>query len=77
MTVNFNEVSLSATKSGSCAVCGKHAKRSEKFSQTLNPFNKNADGSLKNSDQINTELLATVNEWKQKAIRHAKCEYLG
>ncbi|ANR76977.1 hypothetical protein BBB57_01105 [Kosakonia sacchari] len=73
-TTRFDEVSTFAEKSGECDVCGKACKRREKFYQTLNPFNKNPDGSVKTHQEIRKEIELNAIEWKLKPVRHAKCE---
>ncbi|MDF3679350.1 hypothetical protein P3S38_20250 [Enterobacter hormaechei] len=73
-TTRFDEVSTFAEKSGKCDVCGKACKRREKFYQTLNPFNKNPDGSVKTHQEIRKEIELKAIEWKLKPVRHAKCE---
>lgn len=73
-TTRFDEISTFAEKSGKCDVCGKACKRREKFYQTLNPFNKNADGSVKTYQEIRKEIELKATEWKLKPVRHAKCE---
>jgi hypothetical protein len=73
-TVVFQEIIKRAEKSGACSVCGKTAKRSEKFWQTVNPFNKNLDGSIKSSDDIRKELDAQIAGWRALPIVHAKCK---
>jgi len=70
----FSEVSLRGEKSGKCAVCGKHAKRAEKFWQTQNPYNKNSDGSVKSRSDIMKELVIERDEWLKKPLYHQKCE---
>lgn len=57
MWVNFQEVSLHAEKSMKCAGgCGRRLRRQKKFWQTINPFNKFSDGTLKCGPQIMKEL---------------------
>lgn len=73
-TLTFQEVSIRASKSGICQVCNKRASRSEKFWQTINPFNKTADGHVKGRDEIHAELMASRAEWLKQPIRHVKCE---
>lgn len=74
MRVNFQVVEIKFSKSGICPVCGKIASRTKKFFQTLNPFNKNDDGSIKNVAQIKSELVAKGNDWKIHPVLHARCE---
>ena len=74
MKVNFQVVELKFSKSGICPACGKSAIRTKKFFQTLNPFNKNDDGSVKTRDQIMVELSAQASKYRSETIYHAKCE---
>jgi hypothetical protein len=73
-TYTFTEVARHAEKSGKCAVCGRPCKRAEKFWQTLNPFNKNADGQPKSRDEIWAELDEKVKVWRSQPVTHAKCK---
>ena len=67
-TLTFNEVKLQAKKSGKCVICGKRRNRAKTFWQTLNPFNKNADGTVKTRFDINTELQTQANIWQREPI---------
>lgn len=60
--VTFTEVSIYAIRRWK-DVNGKRRQKTRKFSQTLNPFNKNQDGSLKTREQIITELKAERDAW--------------
>jgi hypothetical protein len=74
MTVNrFSEVDLTARKQGTCG-CGRNCKRQKRFWQTLNPFNKNADGSVKNARDIHEELRVEADAWRAEPITCAVCE---
>ncbi len=68
ITTVFSEVSFRAEKSGKCIICGKRRKRAKKFWQTLNPFNKKADGRVKTPSDIREELAVDVLKWKEKPI---------
>jgi hypothetical protein len=70
----FQEVVLRTEKSGHCSVCRKAAVRSKKFSQTLNPYNKNEAGVPKTRDEIMSELREESAEWHQQPTVHARCE---
>lgn len=74
MKVNFQVVELKFSKSGICPACGKSASRTKRFFQTLNPFNTNADGSIKTVEQIKSELVAKGTDWKIHPVLHARCE---
>lgn len=73
-TVVFDKVEHHATKIGTCSKCGAKAKRNKVFYQTLNPFNKGADGQPKERSQIARELVEEAKAWKQLPVYHAKCE---
>jgi len=73
-TYIFEEVKLYGSKSGKCSVCGKACTRSQKFSQTLNPFNKNEKGEIKTRQEIKEELCGELNEWRSKPPIHSRCE---
>lgn len=63
MRYTFEEVKLTATRSvvGSD---GKKRRQQKTFSQTLNPFNLNADGTVKSRADIRRELDAEAGRWK-------------
>lgn len=59
-TYKFEEVTLKAVRT-------KDGKRQQKtFRQTINPFNKNADGSRKTREQIYSELSEEAQLWKNE-----------
>jgi len=70
----FQPLRQRATRTGKCLVCGKPAIRSMTFEQTLNPWNKNADGSIKSAREIGRELLAEATAWSAEPPTHVKCE---
>ncbi len=69
----YDEVSLTGSKYGKCAVCGKQATKQKKFYQTLNPYNQNSDGSLKSREDIYRELRVTIKTWRKEPVCHAEC----
>lgn len=73
-TYRFTEYPLTARKSVPCTVCGKKVRRQRTFSQTLNPFNKNEDGSVKTVPDIYRELRVQADAWKTEAETHRGCE---
>lgn len=73
MTVTrFQEVKRRETRSFTCTVCGKRGQKSQTFWQTLNPFNKLPDGSVKTYTVIVEELNALGAAWHPEPI-HDKC----
>jgi hypothetical protein len=73
MRITFPEVALRSTKSGRCA-CGKRRQRSEKFFQTINPFNVNALGKPKSAAEITEELKQERDTWRQEPITCDQCK---
>lgn len=62
--INFQEVSFTGYKNVFCSGgCGRKLKRQKKFWQTLNPFNKNPDGSIKDRRDILDALGVERNKW--------------
>ena len=56
-----------------CAVCGRQLIRSRTFTQTLNPYNRRADGLAKSRGDIMTELRAQAAAWQEAPETCAKC----
>lgn len=73
-TYRYDAITARGYKRGPCEVCGKTAERSQTFYQTLNPFNRDADGSVKTAAQIRREVNAEALSWQQGTVRHARCE---
>jgi hypothetical protein len=48
----YEKVELRFYKNGKCSICSKPMKRQTTFYQTLNPFNKNKNGSIKTRQEI-------------------------
>lgn len=70
----FEVVGLTTKAIVACDKCGKKCYRTKVFSQTLNPFNTNDDGTVKTREQIKAELEPLAVEWRSGPIYHAKCE---
>ena len=78
MRVNFGEVKLYAWKSVKCAGgCGRTLKRQRKFYQTLNPFNKTAQGVVKDADDIYSELRKDIEKWRKESVTCIHCAEKG
>lgn len=73
-TWTYEEVSSRGRKSGPCEVCGKPATRSRTFTNTVNPWNRNPDGTVR----TRAEVWAHVNElrhaWEAQPVLHERCE---
>ena len=77
VTHRFRAVKHPAVKSLPCPICGKKLRRRRTFEQTINPFNKNANGTVKTELDIVQELEAQAAAWETEAEPHSKCEAGG
>ncbi len=66
MVFNYEEVKLRGTKNCKCKKCRKKLRRQKTFSQTINPWNKTATGTVKTRDEILKSLRDEIREWKEK-----------
>ena len=73
VTHNFPEIVARRTKSGSCPVCGKRVRRSQTFSETVNPFNRNEGGTLKSPAEVRVSVNKEADAWVPD-FTHARCE---
>lgn len=73
VTIRFRELSVQAHKNLPCPVCGKKVRRQRTFTQTLNPFNRNADGVVKTPKEIYAELDERAGAWKAEAVVCTPC----
>lgn len=62
-TYTFQRVTRPVSKTVPCRGCGKKLKRSTTLEQTINPFNKNEDGTVKTHRQILIELESEAEDW--------------
>lgn len=74
--LTFDEVKLTNKTTAPCGKCGKKCTRTKEFMQTINPFNTNADGTVKTRSEIMVELQAAAKAYRDRneTIYHAKCE---
>lgn len=71
----FEKVEMYGTKSVKCAGgCGRRLKRSTTVYQTINPYNKAADGRLKDHYDIRAELVVQLDEWERKPELCIHCD---
>lgn len=62
-TYTYQRVTRPVAKTVPCRGCGKKLKRSATLEQTVNPFNKNGDGTVKTYEQIVAELREEAAAW--------------
>jgi hypothetical protein len=72
MRFDFDVVRARRTKTGACPVCQKRTQRSQVFEHTVNPYNKNSDGSIKSHAQVREDVLREADAWEPD-FRHEKC----
>lgn len=65
--ITFTQVKITQEKTVRCRKCGKRLVRQKTFWQTINPYNKNAEGYIKTRQEIICELKETANLWREKA----------
>ena len=63
MRINFSEVAIRRTVHW--IEDGKRKRKTKKFWQTISPFNKNKDGSIKHPKEILAELEVEAAAWEK------------
>ncbi len=81
-TITFQEIKNKKTLTGLCKVCKKKRTRTIDEKQTINPFNKNQDGTIKNYFEVNKSveenLEKRVKRFQEEEFICRKCKpYLG
>lgn len=74
LSMTFDQVKRSASKSGICSKCNKKCKRNTTVTKTVNPFNKNKNGDIKTHKEVLEDVLEEIKEWKKKPVFHSRCE---
>ena len=82
MTINFQEIKRKIVKRGKCIKCGKNCTRTIVENQTVNPFNKNKDGTIKSYNEVSLSvsenLKKRVGRFDKEGFVCKSCkEYLG
>lgn len=72
MRVTFNEIAVKGTRRW-VDETGRKRQQTRKFYQTVNPFNKNAEGHVKSRDEIVIEVRAECDAWlnERPAVQHS------
>jgi uncharacterized C2H2 Zn-finger protein len=63
-TYRFEEVKARATRKGKCPSCNKMVTRSRTFMKTVNPFHRNANGTVKTWAEVNAAVTAEAEAWQ-------------
>jgi hypothetical protein len=72
MRVTFEEVGFKLKKTGKCPICDKRMVRTERFFQTLNPWNM-LDGRPKTREEILEQERTKGAAWKNTPLQHEDC----
>jgi len=73
-TYYYEAITERGWKSGTCAVCGKPARRQREFTNTVNPFNRNDDGTVRTREEVRRNVRRLRAEWESAPVLHARCE---
>ena len=63
----YEQVTQQATKNLPCPSCGKKVRRSTTISNTVNPFNKNAEGEVRSRAEVRACVLDLAAQWQAQA----------
>ena len=74
-TVKYEEVKYTKMKTAPCSICGKKCTRTISASQTINPFNKNPDGTIKSPKEVGQSVSEELKKKLEQPIYHDKCKY--
>ncbi|MCA1570762.1 MAG: hypothetical protein LC798_10690 [Chloroflexi bacterium] len=69
----FPVVRYRATKSLPCPVCGKKVRRRWTVEHTVNPYNRNADGTVRTPQQVQERARAVGQQWERRPEMCSRC----
>lgn len=72
-TARFEEVRRTGAKTAPCESCGKKLRRQTTFTNTISPFNVNADGIPRTCDEIWDHLGEMIADWERLPGWHEAC----
>lgn len=64
ITERYEPVQVPVERKGECPSCGKKVTRRRTFEHTVNPFNKNPDGTVRTYAEVLAQVKAEANEWE-------------
>jgi hypothetical protein len=68
----YEQFSRREQRDSKCPVCGRYVRRSTTFTETMSPFNRNADGKPKDIYEITASLEEKAKAWEPD-FRHEAC----
>jgi len=74
MRINFEVVKVVGTRTLVCeGGCGRRAARRKTFECTINPFNRNKDGTIKSREEVRAQAQAEANKWRPAPYTCTAC----
>ena len=70
--VKFEKVQARRSLLGKCDECGRYVQRRRTFEMTVNPFNRNEDGSVRTREEVKAAVVAEADAW-QPDFTHEAC----
>lgn len=63
--VTYDRLTVTGHKTLPCPECGKRVRRQRTFGQTVSPYNRNSDGTVKTAAEVRASVVASVREWER------------
>jgi len=75
MIIDFQAVKVVGTRNMQCeGGCGRKTTRQRTFECTINPFNRNADGSVKSASEVRAQAQAKADAWRPHPYTCKSCK---
>lgn len=74
MIHTYEQLQTTALKSLPCPGCGRKVRRQRTFTETLNPFNRNAAGQPRTHHEVYESLRIQVAAWRAEPVICSRCE---
>jgi hypothetical protein len=74
-TIRFDALRAKATRKVVCPGCSKQRTISRTFEQTVNPWHKNPDGTVKTAEEVRRSVRAEADAWEPCEVDcwHQRC----
>lgn len=74
-TITYTAVSVKAVRRGRCPGCQKRVTRSQTFTNTISPFNRNPDGTVRTYQEVQARVTELAASWEPgpEVFRHQAC----
>lgn len=69
----YEPIETRRTRAGRCPVCGRPARRTEVFRQTVNPWNRTENDVPKTREEVRASVEAAADAWVPD-FRHEQCK---